>query len=60
MAMQYKFVNGTGDEQHEKALMAEAGEGWWVKAMALNSSHTGIENNATVVVLMERQTLEPQ
>jgi hypothetical protein len=60
MAIQYKFVNGMGDEHHEKLLMTAANDGWWVKAMAANPSHTGIESNATVIVLMERQTPEPQ
>ena len=56
MAIQYKFVNGMGDEHHEKLLMESVADGWWVKAMTSNPSHTGIEGNATIIVLMETQT----
>ena len=59
MAIQYKFVNGMGEEDHEKRIMEAVADGWLPKMMTSNPTAKGVSDNETVMVLMEKLIAEP-
>jgi hypothetical protein len=54
-AIEYKFVNGQGDDRHEKEINAAGANGYTVRLMVIDSSDTANVKNEHVVVLMEKR-----
>jgi hypothetical protein len=54
-AIEYKFVKGRGDSQHEKEINAAGTDGYAVKLMVVDSSEPANVKNEHIVVLMEKR-----